>query len=138
MFNFFLGMCNTINVREHKERQRRKKDTLRLKKLQAKLTPDDPPSSIGSGGQESEPETTAQQWEHAQQANYFDQFFSPQAPSVPSYLGGGSFDHFSLMIYGEPTMPPPPGGSMFGDAPNSSFGAAGFLGMPSPPSFPPP
>lgn len=59
MFNFFLGMCDTINVREHKERQRRKKDTLRLKKLQAKLTPDDPPSPIGSEGQESEPETAA-------------------------------------------------------------------------------
>jgi hypothetical protein len=52
MFNFFLGRCNTIDVREHKERQRRNKDTLRLKKLQAKLTPDDPPSPIGSEGQE--------------------------------------------------------------------------------------
>jgi hypothetical protein len=101
-------MCNTINVREHKVRQGRKKDTLRLKKLQEKLTPNDPPSPIGSEGQESVPEIVAQQWERAHQANIYDQFFPPQAPIARGFICGASYDHFSSMIYGHPLSYPPP------------------------------
>lgn len=69
---------------EHKERQRRKKYTLRLKKLLEKLTPGDPPSPIGSEGQESEPEIVAQQWKNGngQQENLYDLLF----PHTTGYL----------------------------------------------------
>jgi hypothetical protein len=33
MFNMIFGMCKSTNDVVHKERQRRKKDTLRLKKI---------------------------------------------------------------------------------------------------------
>jgi hypothetical protein len=43
-FNFLFGMCKSTSDVVHKEREKRKKDTIRLKKMQAVLLPNDPPS----------------------------------------------------------------------------------------------
>jgi hypothetical protein len=51
IFNLIFGMCKPINDVVHKERQRRKKDTLRLKKMQEVALPNDPSSPTGSEGQ---------------------------------------------------------------------------------------
>ncbi|RLN08104.1 hypothetical protein C2845_PM11G27140 [Panicum miliaceum] len=56
MFNLIFGMCKSTNDVVHKERQRRKKDTLRFKKMPEVTLPNDPPSPIGSEKQQSEPE----------------------------------------------------------------------------------
>jgi len=70
MFNMIFGICKSTNDVVHKERERRKKDTLRLKKLQEAMLPNDPPSPIGSEGQQSEPETMEQMNARYQQEDY--------------------------------------------------------------------
>jgi hypothetical protein len=50
MFNLIFGMCKSTNDMVRKERERRKKDTLGLKKIQEVSCPNDPPSPIGSEG----------------------------------------------------------------------------------------
>jgi hypothetical protein len=130
-------MCYNMYLTAHKERQRRKKNTLMLKKLKAKLTPNDPPSPIGSEGQESEPETFEQIWDKAQKANYWDRAFGTSSYYDPTYGGmqggrgssagdpflGTSTPHpstddpnirtaaeqLSSMVTGVPPCPPPMG-----------------------------
>jgi hypothetical protein len=95
-------MCKSINDVVHKERQRRKKDTLRLKKIQEVALPNDPPSLIGSEGQQSEPENLEQLNTRYQQEDYWEQLY-----------GSGSFPSASYVnpTYVDPSaapMPPPP------------------------------
>jgi hypothetical protein len=55
MFNLIFGMCKSTNDVVHKERERRKKGNLRLKKIQEANCPNDSPSPAGSEGHLSEP-----------------------------------------------------------------------------------
>ena len=59
-FNFLFGMCKSTSDVVHKEREKRKKDTIRLKKMQAVLLPNDPPSPLGSDEVPEEPESLRQ------------------------------------------------------------------------------
>ena len=71
MFILIFGMCKSTNDVVHKERQRRKKDTLRLKKMQETMLSNDPLSPIGSEGQQSEPENLEQSNARYQQKDYW-------------------------------------------------------------------
>jgi len=107
MFNMIFGMCKSTNDVVHKERERRKKDTLRLKKLQEAMLPNDPPSPIGSEGQQSEPESMEQMNARYQQEDYWGQLYGSGTTSLvnptqfppppPSYgfdaYGAWMFDH---------------------------------------------
>ena len=86
MFNMIFGMCKSINDVVHKERERRKKDTLRLKKLQEAMLPNDPPSPIGSEGQQSEPETMEQMNARYQQEDYWGQLYGSGTTSMLTLL----------------------------------------------------
>jgi hypothetical protein len=102
MFNMIFGMCKSTNDVVHKERQRRKKDTLRLKKIQEASCPHDPPSPIGSEGQQSDPENLEQLNARYQQEYYWGQLY-----------GSGSFPSASYVnpTFVDPSaapMPPPP------------------------------
>jgi hypothetical protein len=81
MFNLIFGMCKSTNDVVHKERERRKKDTLRLKKMQEAMWPNDPPSPIGSVGQQSEPETMEQMNAGYQQEDYWGQLYGSRTTS---------------------------------------------------------
>ncbi|RLM91199.1 hypothetical protein C2845_PM08G16750 [Panicum miliaceum] len=76
MFNLIFGMCKSTNDVIHKERQRRKKDILRLKKMQEVTLPNDAPSPIGSEGQQSEPGNLEQLNTRYQQEDYWGQLYS--------------------------------------------------------------
>ena len=119
MFNMIFGMCKSTNDVVHKERERRKKDTLRLKKLQEAMLPNDPPSPIGSEGQQSEPETMEQMNARYQQEDYWGQLygsgttsyvnptfvdpstapFMPQAPQFPPPPPSYGFDAFGAWMF---------------------------------------
>jgi hypothetical protein len=97
-----FGMCKFTNDVLHKERQRRKKDTLRLKKIQEASYPHDPPSPIGSEGQQSDPENLEQLNTRYQQEDYWGQLY-----------GNGSFPSafYVNSTFVDPStapMPPPP------------------------------
>jgi hypothetical protein len=67
-------MCKSTNDVVRKERERRKKDTLRLKKIQEASYPNDPPP-IGSEGQQSDPENLEQLNARYQQDDYWGQLY---------------------------------------------------------------
>jgi len=79
IFNMIFGMCKSTHDVMHKERQRRKKDTLRLKKIQETMLPNDPPSPVGSEGQQSEPENLEQMSARYQQEDYWGQLYGSNA-----------------------------------------------------------
>ena len=80
---------------------------MRLKKLQEAMFPNDPPSPIGSKGQQSEPETIEQMNARYQQEDYWGQLYGSGTTSLvnptqfppppPSYgfdaYGAWMFDH---------------------------------------------
>ncbi|RLM69514.1 Reverse transcriptase (RNA-dependent DNA polymerase), putative [Panicum miliaceum] len=115
MFNLIFVMCKPTNDVVHKERQRRKKDILRLKKMQEVTLPNDPPAPIGSEGQQIEPEDLEQQNARYQQEDYWGQLYV--SGSVPST----TFVNTYVDPSAAPFVPPPPP----------------FMNQP-PPSVPPP
>ena len=77
---------------------------LRLKKLQEAMLPNDPPSPIGSEGQQSEPESMEQMNARYQQEDYWGQLYGSgttslvnptQFPPPPSY----GFDAFGAWMF---------------------------------------
>jgi len=95
-FNIMLGMCKNqhdIRVAQHHERQERKKNTRRLKRLEQQAFPDDPVSPPGSEEESSEIESFDQQMARFQQEDMY---------SV--YMGGPS----SSGVAGTSTSAPPP------------------------------
>jgi hypothetical protein len=99
MFNMIFRMCKPTNDVVHKERQRRKKDSLRLKKMQEVALPNDRPSPIGSEGQQSDPENLEKLNARYQQEDYWGQLY-----------GSGSFTSVSYAnpTYVDPSTAPMP------------------------------
>jgi hypothetical protein len=106
MFNLIFGICEYTNDAVHKERERRKKDTLRLKKLQEAMLPNDPPSPIGLEGQQSEPETVEKMNARYQQEDYWGQFYGS---GTTSYVNPTFVDTSTTPFMPQaPQFPPPP------------------------------
>jgi len=79
---------------------------LRLKKLQEAMLPNDPPSPIGSEGQQSEPETMEQMNARYQQENFWGQLYGS---GTTSYVNPTFVDPSTAPFMPQaPQFPPPP------------------------------
>jgi hypothetical protein len=101
--------CKSTNNVVHKESQRRKKDTSRLKKIQKVALPNDPPSSVCSKGQQSKLEDLEQVNIRYQQENYWGQLYGSGSFPSASYVNPTYVDPSAAPVPSPPPfMPQPP------------------------------
>jgi len=97
-------MCKFTNDVVHKERERRKKD-FDAKEIARIHVANDPPSPIGSEGQQSEPETMEQMNARYQHEDYWGQLYGSGTISYvnPTFVNSSTAPFMPQV----PQFPPP-------------------------------